>query len=42
MKDDIVEYVLSLFDEEDSGQVNEVIEQAMQTVEATLKELNKR
>ena len=41
-KDDIVEYVLSLFDEEDSGQVNEVIEQAMQTVEATLKELNKR
>ena len=41
-KDDIVDYVLSLFDEEDSGQVNEVIEQAVQTVEATLKELNKR
>lgn len=41
-KDDIVDYVLSPFDEEDSGLINETIEQAAQTVEAALKELNKR
>ena len=41
-KDDIVDYVLSPFDEEDSGLLNEVMEQAVQTVEVALKELNKR
>ncbi len=41
-KDDIVDYVLSPFDEEDSGLINETIEQAVQTVEAALEELNKR
>ena len=40
-KDDIVDYVLSPFDDEDSGLLNEVMEQAVQTVEAALKELNK-
>jgi peptidyl-tRNA hydrolase, PTH1 family len=41
-KDDIVDYVLSPFDEEDSGLINETMEQAVQTVEAALEELNKR
>jgi PTH1 family peptidyl-tRNA hydrolase len=41
-KDDIVDYVLSPFAEEDSGLINETIEQAMRTVEAALQELNKR
>jgi len=41
-KDDIVDYVLSPFDEEDLGLINEAMEQAVQTVEAALKELNKR
>ena len=41
-KDDIVDYVLSPFDEEDSGLLNKVMEQAVQTVEVALKELNKR
>jgi peptidyl-tRNA hydrolase, PTH1 family len=41
-KDDIVDYVLSPFDAEDSGLINETMEQAVQAVEATLKELNKR
>ena len=41
-KDDIVNYVLSPFDEEDLGLINEAMEQAVQTVEAALKELNKR
>jgi peptidyl-tRNA hydrolase len=41
-KDDIVDYVLSPFDEQDSGLLNEVMEQAVQTVEGALKELNKR
>ena len=41
-KDDIVDYVLSPFDEEDSGLLNKVMEQAVQTVEMALKELNKR
>ena len=40
-KDDIVDYVLSPFDKEDSGLLNEAMEQAVQTVEAALKELNK-
>jgi PTH1 family peptidyl-tRNA hydrolase len=40
-RDDIVDYVLSPFDEDDSGLLNEVMEQAVQTVEAALKELNK-
>jgi peptidyl-tRNA hydrolase, PTH1 family len=39
-KDDIVDYVLSPFDKEDSGLINETIEQAVQTVEAVLEELN--
>jgi peptidyl-tRNA hydrolase, PTH1 family len=41
-KDGIVDYVLSPFDAEDSGLINETMEQAVQAVEATLKELNKR
>ena len=41
-KDDIVDYVLSPFDGEDSGLLNKVMEQAVQTVEVALKELNKR
>ena len=40
-KDDIVDCVLSPFDKEDSGLLNEAMEQAVQTVEAALKELNK-
>ena len=40
-RDDIVDYVLSPFDEDDSGLLNEVMEQAVQTVEVALKELNK-
>ncbi len=39
-KDDIVDYVLSPFGAEDSGLLNEVIEQAVQTVEVALKEIN--
>lgn len=41
-KDDIVDYVLSPFDEEDSGLLGEVIERAVQAVETALKELNRR
>lgn len=41
-KDDIVDYVLSPFDEEDSGLVNEIMEEAVQTIEAALQEINKR
>lgn len=41
-KDDIVDYVLSPFEEQDSGLINETIEQAVQAVEAALKEINKR
>jgi peptidyl-tRNA hydrolase, PTH1 family len=41
-KDDIVNYVLSSFDEEDSGLINETMEKAVQTVEAALEELYKR
>ena len=39
-KEDIVDYVLSPFSEEDSGKLNEILEQAVQMVEAALKELN--
>jgi PTH1 family peptidyl-tRNA hydrolase len=39
-KDDIVDYVLSPFDKKDSGLINQTIEQAVQTVEAVLEELN--
>lgn len=41
-KDDIVDYVLSPFEAQDSGLINETIEQAVQAVEAALKEINKR
>lgn len=41
-KDDIVDYVLSPFDEEDSSLINETMEQAVQTIEAALEEINKR
>ena len=40
-KEDIVDYVLSPFDAEDSGLLNDVIEQAVQTVEEALKELDR-
>ena len=39
-KDDIVDYVLSPFDKEDSELISETIEQAVQTLEAALEELN--
>ena len=39
-KDDIVDYVLSSFDKEDSDLVSETIEQAVQTLEVVLEELN--
>ena len=41
-REDIVDYVLSPFPEEESGQLNEVMNQAVLTIEATLKEINKR
>ena len=41
-KEDIVDYVLSPFDKEDSGLINEAMEQAVKTVEAALEELDKR
>ena len=41
-KDDIVDYVLSPFDQEDSGLINETMEQAVLTLEAALEELYKR
>jgi len=34
--------VLSPFDKEDSGLINEAMEQAVQTLEAALEELDKR
>ena len=40
-KEDIVDYVLSPFDKEDSGLINEAMEQAVQTVEAAIEELDK-
>ena len=41
-KDDIVDYVLSPFDQEDSGLINETMEQAVRALEAALEELYKR
>ena len=41
-KDDIVDYVLSPFAEEDSSLLNEVMDKAVHTIEAALKENNKR
>ncbi len=41
-REDIVDYVLSPFSEEESGLLNEVMYTAVQTVEAALNELNKR
>ena len=41
-KDDIVDYVLSPFGQEDSGLINETMEQAVLTLEAALEELYKR
>jgi peptidyl-tRNA hydrolase, PTH1 family len=41
-KDDIVDYVLSPFDKNDSGLINETMEQAVQAVEVMLEELYKR
>jgi len=41
-KDDIVDYVLSPFGQEDSGLINETLEQAVLTLEAALEELYKR
>ena len=40
-REDIVDYVLSPFTEEESGLLNNVINKAVQTIEAALKELNK-
>ena len=41
-RDDIVDYVLSPFSEEDSSLLNEVMDKAVHTIEAALKENNKR
>ena len=41
-KDDIVDYVLSPFGQEDSGLINEAMEQAVLTLEAALEEIYKR
>jgi peptidyl-tRNA hydrolase, PTH1 family len=41
-KENIVDYVLSPFDKEDSGLIKETMEKAVQTVEAVLEELYKR
>ena len=41
-RDDIVDYVLSPFAEEDSSLLNEVMDKAVHTIEAALKENNKR
>ena len=41
-REDIVDYVLSPFSEEESGLLNEVMDKAVHTVEAALKELNKK
>ena len=41
-KDDIVDYVLSPFDQKDSDLINETMEQAVQTIEAALEDLYKR
>jgi peptidyl-tRNA hydrolase, PTH1 family len=41
-REDIVDYVLSPFTEEESGLLNNVMNKAVQTIEAALKELNKQ
>jgi PTH1 family peptidyl-tRNA hydrolase len=41
-REDIVDYVLSPFAEEESGLLNEVMNQAVQTIAAALNEINKR
>jgi PTH1 family peptidyl-tRNA hydrolase len=41
-REDIVDYVLSPFTEEESGLLNDVMNKAVQTIEAVLKELNKQ
>ena len=41
-REEIVDYVLSSFSEQESGLLNEVMDKAVQTIEAALKELNKR
>ena len=41
-REDIVDYVLSPFTEEESSLLNDVMNEAVHTIEAALKELNKR
>ena len=41
-REDIVDYVLSPFSKEDSGLLNDVMNKAVQTIEAALEEINKR
>ena len=41
-REDIVDYVLSSFTEEESGLLNNVMNNAVQTIEAALKEINKQ
>ena len=41
-REDIVDYVLSPFTEEESGLLNNVMNKAVQTIEAALKEINKQ
>jgi PTH1 family peptidyl-tRNA hydrolase len=41
-REDIVDYVLSPFTEEESGLLNDVMNKAVQTIEAALTELNKQ
>ena len=41
-REDIVDYVLSPFTEEESGLLNNVMNKAVQTIEAALKELNQQ
>ena len=40
-REDIVDYVLSPFSEDETGLLNDVMNKAVQTIEAALKELNK-
>jgi peptidyl-tRNA hydrolase, PTH1 family len=41
-REDIVDYVLSPFNKDESGLLNDVMNKAVQTIEAALKELNKQ
>ena len=41
-REDIVDYVLSPFTEEESSLLNDVMNEAVHTIEAALKELKKR